>query len=311
MTCRGGRRRFLERGGVLVGIVGVALAMGAEARAQDAPLFVATPLTEANSFTSGIEGPACDVDGTVYAVNFARQGTIGRVTADGAAELFAELPEGSIGNGIRFGPDGQLFVADYPQHNVLTIDRATRVIRVHAHDATMNQPNDLSIVPDGTLYASDPNWAEGTGQLWRIGPDGEATRLAEGMGTTNGIDVSPDGRTLYVGESAQRRILAIDLTDAGLGDRRVIARFPDFSLDGLRVDIDGNLYVTRHGAGVVLKMTPEGRVLQEIEVLGERPSNICIGGPDGRTAVVTEMEHGRLVTFRIDRPGLAWSRLPR
>ncbi|MBU23647.1 MAG: gluconolactonase [Acidobacteria bacterium] len=284
--------------------------MAVDARAQDDTLFVASPLTETNSFTSGVEGPACGADGTVYAVNFARQGTIGRVTADGAAELFVDLPDGSIGNGIRLGPDGQLFVADYPQHNVLRIDRVTRVIAVHAHEPAMNQPNDLSIVPDGTLYASDPNWAEGTGQLWRIGPDGEATRLAEGMGTTNGIDVSPDGRTLYVGESTQRRILAIDLTDAGLGDRRVIATFSDFGLDGMRVDVDGNLYVTRHGAGVVLKMTPDGQVLQEIDVLGERPSNICIGGRDGRTAVVTEMEHGRLVTFRIDRPGLAWSRMP-
>jgi sugar lactone lactonase YvrE len=49
-------------------------------------------------------------------------------------------------------------------------------------------------------------------------------------------------------------------------------------------------------------------VLREIDVLGKSPSNLCFGGPDGRTVYVTEVEHRRLVQFRVDRPGLAWQR---
>ena len=49
------------------------------------PLYVASPLTRAGAFTDGIEGPACVPDGGVFAVNFERQQTIGRVTADGDA----------------------------------------------------------------------------------------------------------------------------------------------------------------------------------------------------------------------------------
>jgi len=49
-------------------------------------------------------------------------------------------------------------------------------------------------------------------------------------------------------------------------------------------------------------------VLQEIDVLGERPSNVCFGGVDGRTMYVTEVEHQRLVQFRVDRPGQSWKR---
>ena len=49
-------------------------------------LFVATPFTAVNSFTAGIEGPACDAAGNIYAVNFARQQTIGIVTPDGKAK---------------------------------------------------------------------------------------------------------------------------------------------------------------------------------------------------------------------------------
>ena len=56
-------------------------------------------------------------------------------------------------------------------------------------------------------------------------------------------------------------------------------------------------------------MSPSGRILEEIDVLGARPSNICLGGLDGRTAYVTEVEHRRFVQFRVDRPGLAWQRL--
>jgi sugar lactone lactonase YvrE len=276
----------------------------------DEELFVARPVTADHSFTPGIEGPACDAAGNVYAVNYAEQGTIGRVSPDGKAELFVRLPEGSIGNGIRIDAQGRMFVADYTRHNVLLIDIMTRQITVFAHNDQMNQPNDLAMTADGRLYASDPNWTAGTGQIWRIDRDGSVTLVAKNMGTTNGIDVSPDGRTLYVNESVQRNLWAFRiLEDGSLSDKRLIKQFPDFGFDGMRCDVDGNLYITRHGKGTVAKVSPDGTVLREIDVLGKRPSNICFGGPDGRTAYVTEVDHGRLVAFRVDRPGLEWARL--
>ena len=128
------------------------------------------------------------------------------------------------------------------------------------------------------------------------------------MGTTNGIDVSPDGKTLYVNESVQRNVWAFTITKDGLTDKRLVKKFEDHGFDGMRCDVDGNLYITRYGKGTVVKLSPEGKVLREIDVLGKQPSNICFGGPDGRTAYVTEVEHTRIVQFRVDRPGLAWSR---
>ena len=272
-------------------------------------LFVATPLTEAGSFTEGIEGPNCDAQGNVYAVNFTRQGTIGKVTPDGHGEVFVELPNGSIGNGIVFDRAGMMYVADYVKHNVLRIDPRTRAVSVFTHENGMSQPNDLAIGPDGTLYASDPNWKESTGQLWRIDRDGSITRLAAGMGTTNGIEVSPDGRTLFVNESVQRNVWAFTIApDHTLTHKRLLIQFPDFGFDGMRCDVEGDLYITRYGKGTVVKVSPAGKVMREIPVLGARPSNLCFGGPDGRTVYVTEVEHRRLVQFRVDRPGLAWQR---
>src|SRR5206468_2205766 len=89
-------------------------------------LFVAKPLTAAKSFTSGIEGPACDAAGIVYAVNFARQQTIGKVTPDGKGEVWVTLPGKSTGNGIVFDRKGVMYVADYIGHNVLRIEPKTR-----------------------------------------------------------------------------------------------------------------------------------------------------------------------------------------
>ena len=275
----------------------------------DSRLFEASPLTVEGSFTGGIEGPACDAKGNIFAVNFAREQTIGRVTPSGKTELFVTLPNKSTGNGIRFDRQGMMYVADYMEHNVLRIDPTTRKISVFAHEPKMNQPNDLAIGQDGTLWASDPAWGEQTGQLWRIDSNGDVTQVAHDMGTTNGIEVSPDGRTLYVNESVQRNIWAFTITpERTLSDQRLLKRFPDFGFDGMRCDVDGNLYITRHGKGTVVKLSPSGDILAEVAVLGSKPSNICFGGPDGRTAYVTEMENGRLVQFRTDRPGLAWQR---
>ena len=285
------------------------LVAGFNSLTADESLFVASPVTQPGEFTAGIEGPACDSAGNIFAVNFGKQGTIGKVTPAGKGELFVELPAKSVGNGIRFNAAGQMFVADYARHNVLRIDPATREVSVFAHEPTMSQPNDLAIAPDGTLYASDPNWGKNTGQIWRIDTDGKVTRVASDMGTTNGIEVSPDGKTLFVNESVQRDVWAFTIAaDGSLTNKRLLKKFPDHGFDGMRCDVDGNLYITRYGKGTVAKLSPSGEILREIDVLGTSPSNICFGGPDGRTAYVTEVKQTRLVQFRVDKPGLEWQR---
>ena len=296
----------------LIALAAALLTVGCHSLVPDEKLYLATPLTATNSFTAGIEGPACDSAGNIFAVNFAQQQTIGRTTPAGQSEVFVTLPNDSVGNGIRFDCAGRMYVADYVGHNVLRIDPGTRAVEVLAHEPKMNQPNDLAIAPNGTLYASDPNWGAKTGQLWRIDPDGTTTRLAADMGTTNGVEVSPDGKRLYVNESVQRNVWVFDIQpDGGVANKRLLRQFPDHGFDGMRCDADGNLYITRYGKGTVAVLSPEGEVLREINVLGARPSNLCFGGPDGRTVYVTEVEYRRLVQFRVETPGAAWTRWER
>src|SRR5689334_8080973 len=86
------------------------LATAGSALAADHP-YEASPLTRSEEFTEGIEGPACDRDGFVYAVNFAREGTIGKVhPATARGEVFVALPGKSVGNGIVFDRMAKMYV---------------------------------------------------------------------------------------------------------------------------------------------------------------------------------------------------------
>jgi gluconolactonase len=270
-------------------------------------LYVSSDLTAVNSFTSGAEGPAVDSEGNLYAVNFSKEGTIGKITVTGESSIFIELPHGSIGNGIRFNSMGEMLIADYTNHNILKVDMASRKISVYAHDSTMNQPNDIAIDSKDRLYASDPNWKANTGRIWHIDTEGKISLLEDNMGTTNGIEVSPDGKTLYVNESVQRKVWAYDLSDSGtISNKRLLIDFPDFGMDGMRCDVDGNLYVTRHGKGVIAKVSPEGKLIKEIKLNGTKPSNIAFGGTDGRTAYITLQDRGNIESFRVEAPGREW-----
>jgi len=268
-------------------------------------LFKSSVFTPVNSFTSGVEGPAVDKSGIVYAVNFNHQGTIGQATPKGAASVFIELTGGSIGNGIRFDSHGNMFIADYTNHNVLKVEMASKKLTVFAHESRMHQPNDIAIDSKDRIYASDPDFKAGNGRIWRIDTDGKVTLLDSLQGPANGIEISTDEKTLYV--NAVPKVWAYDLLPTGeVAKKRLLIEFPDFGMDGMRCDIKGNLYIARFGKGTVVKVSPEGKVLQEITLVGKRPTNVAFGGKDGRTVYVTLQDQGNIESFLADIPGREW-----
>jgi len=278
--------------------------------AEDA-LFVSKRITPQGEYTSGIEGPAVDASGNLYVVNFQQSGTIGKLAVGASqSQLFTSLPAGGIGNGIRFDRQGRMYVADFKKHTVWVIERGETTPQVYFHSDRFNQPNDLAIAADGTLYASDPRFASPAGgQIWRItrGADGkgqgEVMSSTRRLGVTNGIDLSPDGATLYVSESNSRQVWAYRLDGSKLLDPRLVRTFADFEVDGLRTDIDGRIYLARLSAGKIAIIGADGSLQREVPVSGKQPTNLTFGGPDGRTVFVTQKEGRFIEAFRVDRPG--------
>lgn len=261
--------------------------------------YQATDLTAENLFTENIEGPNTDTQGNLFVVNFKKNGTVGLVHPNGEVELFVTLPEGSVANAIMFDAKGNFLLADYTGHNILKVDKKTKAISIYSHSDQFNQPNDLCINRKGQLFASDPNWKAATGKLWRIDVDGHAVLLTDQMGTTNGIELSPDEKILYVNESVQRKIWAFDVDAMGsLSGKKLFFEFSDFGLDGMKCDSRGNLYVTRHGKGTVAILSSKGKLLREVALKGKKPSNITFGGSDAKTCYVTVQDRGCVEIFR-------------
>lgn len=228
------------------------------------------------TFTKGMEGPAVDFLGVLYAVSYGDTRSIGMVTPKGEHSMYISLPNGSAGNGIRFDKIGRMYVADYTGHNIFRTNYIKNVLEVFAHDSSMNQPNDLAIsAVSQYIYASDPNWKDSTGMLWMADTSGVLHLVEKEMGTTNGVEVSPCGKFLYVNESIQRNIWVYDIDKNNFPvNKRLFHSFKDFGMDGMRCDKQGNLFVTRHGKGTIVKLSPKGVLLKEYTLKGKLPSNL-------------------------------------
>lgn len=244
-----------------------------------------TDFTKMGEFTDGIEGPAIDSKGNLYVVNYQKQGTIGKVDANGEVELYLTLPEGSIGNSIQLDEADTMFVADYSGHTVYKISPSLAIDTL-VHEFLFNQPNDIARATNGNIYASDPNWKESTGQLWLI-KNGQAILQEKQMGTTNGIVLSLDEQKLFVNESVQRNVWVYAVNeDGGVSDKKLFYHFDNHGMDGMKIDKNGNLCIARYGAGVISVLSPEGELVNEYKLKGDFPTNLVFS-KDQKSIFVT------------------------
>jgi streptogramin lyase len=117
-------------------------------------LYQSRDFTAEQLFSRNIEGPVVDGRGRLFVVNVERDGTIGLVGEKGECQVFVRLPEGSVGNSLRFGKRGELYVADFKAHNVLRVDTATKHVSIYAHSEEFNQPNDRLLSFGKSIYAA-------------------------------------------------------------------------------------------------------------------------------------------------------------
>ena len=148
--------------------------------------------------------------------------------------------------------------------------------------------NDITAAPDGGVYGGTFFWGENgmekPGRLIRFGPDGSVSVQDEGILLSNGLAVSPDDRTLYFSDSAQRIVFAYDIHsgDGSLSNRRVFANFEreDGIPDGLTVDSLGNVYCALWYGSKIAVISPEGDLVETIGVPVTQVSSVAFGGKD-------------------------------
>jgi len=250
-----------------------------------------------------------------------KRGNIGVIQA-GQSEpsVFMSLPEGIRGNGLQFGPDGNLYMADQLGAQVVRVNPKTKDISVLykfniPNPTWVNSPNDIAITKDGKrLYVSLLG-----GGLYTMTIDGQDVKKVLST-AVNGLDVSPDGTILYT-QSAFYTISP----DGSLKDSGIHPKFPKEGYsytDGMRCDALGNIYVARAGAkvdvdgkkeqhnGGVHVLGPDGILLKTISVPYARVHNVGFGGPDGKTLfLVCPGADGFIASYQNDVPGAYFAKM--
>lgn len=112
------------------------------------------------------------------------------------------------------------------------------------------------------------------------------------LGLTSGVSSEPMRKGGY----------AVGAETCGSGDLAFQAFQPD-TIDGLRTDVTGRLYVARILKGTIALMKPNGAVEREIALRAKEPTNLAFGGSDGKTVFVTQRQGGFIESFRTDQPG--------
>ncbi|HEV7905234.1 MAG TPA: SMP-30/gluconolactonase/LRE family protein, partial [Pyrinomonadaceae bacterium] len=149
------------------------------------------------------EGVVVDRDGAIY-ISDVYNGNIYRIGSDGAARVWAKT---SAPNGHKILPDGTHLVCDGKERAVLHLDSAGKIMGKAAsgYDGKpLRAPNDLTLDPRGGFYFTDPggsNLQNPIGTVHYVDAGGKTHLVAGGLAFPNGIALSRDGRTLYVGES--------------------------------------------------------------------------------------------------------------
>ena len=254
----------------------------------------------------------------------------------------AELGGGP--NGAAIGPDGRCYVCnnggfaavepgggllmpheapyDTPPGSIQVVDLATgafETLYAHAPETPFWGPNDLVFDTTGGFWFTDFGRDRGRtrmrGALYYAAADGSAIREAvTPLDAPNGVGLSPDGTTLYVATTFESHLLAFRLAAPGVIDpaggtlpngARIVGRGGAGQyLDSLAVDAAGRICVASPGEGGILLFDPAGGTPRFIATPDFLTTNLCFGGPHGRTAYVTLGSSGRIGMLAWDVPGL-------
>lgn len=184
--------------------------------------------------------------------------------------------------------------------------------------------NDGRTDPQGRFWAGSVNMAKSAhnAALYRLDGDGSVTEMEGGMLTCNGAAFSPDGLRFFHADTPSHAVRLYDFDgQAGtIANSRIFHQFPMGAgrPDGASVDAEGCYWTALFDGGCVVRLSPSGERLAEVFLPAQRPTMLCFGGSDFRTAFVTTARtglsaealeqdplSGSIFSFQVDVPGLA------
>jgi gluconolactonase len=260
------------------------------------------PLASVERLATGMrwsEGPVWFGDGRYLLWSDIPNNRIMRWDEESGATTVFRKPSNNA-NGHTRDREGRLVTCEHDARRVTRTehDGAITVVCDRHDGKRLNSPNDVVVKSDRSVWFTDPRFGilgyyEGhfdTSELpmnvYRVdGGSGAVTVVADGINAPNGLCFSPDESKLYIVESRSepRRILVYDVVGNGdrlSGGRVLIDAGPDGTPDGMRCDVDGNLWcgwgMTDELDGVRI-FNPAGEPIGHI-ALPERCANLCFGG---------------------------------
>lgn len=213
-------------------------------------------------------------------------------------------------NGVAIGLDGQLVIGRHADGSISTLNLADGVISPVAQlymDLRFNSPNDLTVRSDGNIYFSDPTWQapepfpQAQTRVYRVDPAGAVTVIDDSLQQPNGVTLSLDESTLFVGGSGQLMQYPV-MADGSVGAGQAFGNV--FGADGMAMDCAGNLYAATSNGIVVVDAS--GAELGTIVVPGvQQPTNVAFGGANRTTLFITSLDSlPKLFQAEIGVPGM-------
>lgn len=204
--------------------------------------------------------------------------------SDGSDEM---LDAGSPVGAVALRRDGSLLAATAERLAVLDPEDGRRdpLFEFAASEPPL-RCNDGTCDPAGRFWIGRMAFdaAPGVGALLRVDGDGTVTTRLEGLTIPNGLGWSADGRRMYFLDSVwgEVREYAYDPQTGAMGEGRTFVRFPDDGSvpDGLTIDADGHLWVARWGASCVVRVAPDGSLVDRIDLPVSQVSSCSFGGDD-------------------------------
>lgn len=240
------------------------------------------------------------------------------VDLEGDTETVVEVPE--LPSGLGWLPDGTLLVVSMLDRRLLRFSKGklievadlSKLASSHCNDMVVDRQGRAYIGNFGFDYEAQQPYAPA--EIVLVTPEGKARVVARDLAFPNGTVITPDGKTLIVGETLGQRLTAFDIKgDGALKKRRVWAELEQATPDGICLDAENAIWVASPVTAEVLRVREGGEVTHCVKVSTQAYA-CMLGGSDRRTLFVLTAEtsvpgearartSGRVETVRVEVPG--------